>query len=57
MMKLFLSEYNTIQAMTEKEFIDWLKKKFCEITCNEFQEDICGGCIEAFDVMEIIEGG
>lgn len=53
MMKLLLSEYNTIQTMTEKEFIDWLKEKFCEITHEEFQENICGRCIEAFDVAEI----
>lgn len=53
MIKLFLSEYNTIQMMTEKEFIDWFKKKLCEITADEFQEDICGRCIKAFDVKEI----
>ena len=53
MMRLFLSEYNTIQAMTEKEFVDWLKKKLCEITHDEFQENICGRCIEEFDVTEV----
>ncbi len=53
MMRLFLSEYNTIEAMTEKEFIDWLKAKLCEITHDEFQEDICGRCIEEFDVEEL----
>ena len=55
MMKLFLSEYNTIQAMTEKEFVDWFKKKLCEITHEEFQENICKGCIEKFHVTEIKE--
>lgn len=52
MMKLFLSEYNTIQTMTEKEFIDWFKEKLCEITHDEFQENICGRCIEKFDVTK-----
>lgn len=53
MIKLFLSEYNAIQTMSEKVFIDWLKKKLCEITADEFQEDICRRRIEAFDVTEI----
>lgn len=53
MIRLFLSEYNTIQALTEKEFIDWFKKKLYEITHDEFQEGVCGRRIEAFDVKEI----
>ena len=53
MMKLFLSEYNTIQTMTENEFVDWFRGKLCEITHDEFQENVCGRCIEAFDVTEI----
>ena len=32
MMKLFLSEYDTIRIMTESEFIDWFKKKLTKIT-------------------------
>jgi hypothetical protein len=44
MIKLFLSEYNTIQTMTEKEFIDWFKEKLCAITDDALQ---------AFDVMEV----
>jgi hypothetical protein len=55
MMTLFLSEYNTIQTMTEKEFVDWFKQKLCEITHDEFQEDICGRCIEEFKVTDIEE--
>ena len=55
MMKLFLSEYNTIQTMTEKEFVDWFKKKLDEITCDEFRDSICGRCLEKFDVTEIKE--
>ena len=51
-MKLFLTEYNTIQTMTEKEFVDWFKEKLCEITHDEFEEDWCGRCIEKFDVVE-----
>lgn len=50
MMTLFLSEYNAIQTMTEKEFVDWFKEKLCEITHDEFQEDYCGRCIEEFNV-------
>lgn len=53
MMRLFLSEYNTIQTMTEKEFVDWFKEKLCEITHDEFQENICGRHIEEFDVSEM----
>jgi hypothetical protein len=53
MMKLFLSEYNTIQAMTEKEFVDWFKKQLYEITHDEFQESVCGRRIEKFEVTEI----
>lgn len=55
MMRLFLTEYNTIQTMTEEEFIDWFKEKLCEITHDEFQEHSCGRCVERFDVVEIKE--
>lgn len=53
MMKLFLSEYNTIQSMTEKDFIEWFKKQLCELTHDEFQEAVCGRKIERFDVEEV----
>ena len=53
MMKLFLSEYNTIQAMTEKEFIDWFKAKLCELTHDDFKEQVCGRKIKCFDVTEV----
>lgn len=53
MMKLFLSEYNTIQSMTEKEFADWFKIRLCEITHDDFKEEFCDRCIEEFDVTEI----
>lgn len=56
MMRLFLSEYNTIETMTEKEFVDWFKEKLCEITDDDFQENICGRCIEKFDVTDINYG-
>lgn len=52
MMVLFLSNCNEIQAMTEKEFIDWLKKKLCEITYDDIEEVGNGGIIECFDVTE-----
>lgn len=50
MMKLFLTEYNTIQTMTEKEFVDWFKAKLIEITHDEFEENFCGRIIEEFEV-------
>ena len=53
MMKLFLSEYDTSRAISEKEFVDWFKKKLAEITHNEFQENFCGRRIEEFVVKEI----
>ena len=52
MMKLFLSEYNAIQSMTEKEFIEWFKAKLTEITHNEFEESVCGRRVE-FNVKEL----
>lgn len=45
MMRIFLSEYNTIQAMTEQEFVDWLKVRLLEIADEED--------LEAYDVVEI----
>ena len=53
MIKLFLSECNTIQSMTEKEFADWFKEKLCEITHDDFREKYCDRCIEEFEVTEI----
>jgi hypothetical protein len=46
MIKLFLTEYNTIQIMTEKEFIDWFKAKLIEVSCEE--------TVEEFTVTEVI---
>ena len=45
MMKLLLGEYNTIQAMTEKEFVDWLKTKLCEIAGKNV--------VDVFDVRKV----
>lgn len=53
MMKLFLSEYNTIQAMTESEFVDWFKVKLSEITEDDFNETFCGRIVEEFTVKEL----
>ena len=36
MIKLFLTEYHTIQAMTEKEFVDWFKEQLDEITKDAY---------------------
>lgn len=52
MMKLFLSEYNTIQTMTEDEFIVWFKEQLCEITHDEFKEQLCGRTIQKFEVKK-----
>ena len=53
MMKLFLSEYNAIQEMTEDEFIAWFKEKLCEITHDDFAEKYCHRTIQKFDVNKI----
>lgn len=45
MIRLFLTEYNTIQTMTEKEFTDWLKAKLIDIAHEEG--------IEEFEVKEV----
>jgi hypothetical protein len=45
MVRLFLTEYNTIQTMTEKQFIDWFKAKLIDIAYEE--------CIEEFEVKEV----
>ena len=52
MMRLFLSEYENIQAMTEKEFIGWLKEKLQEFVSDS---DWTDSKIEKFDVTEIGE--
>ena len=52
MMRLFLSEYENIQAMTEKEFIDWFKEKLHELVNGSDWSD---SRIEKFDVIEIGE--
>lgn len=43
--RLFLTEYNTIQTMTEKEFIDWFKARLIDIAYEE--------AIEEFEVKEV----
>ena len=53
MIRLFLTEYDTIRAMTEKEFIDWLKAKLIEITHDEFEEIFSGRTIEEFKATEV----
>ena len=53
MIRLFLSEYGTIQTLTEKEFIEWFKDKLIEITSDEFEETYSYRKIECFDVTEI----
>lgn len=45
MVRLFLTEYDTIRTMTEKEFIDWLKAKLIDIAYEEV--------IEEFEVKEV----
>lgn len=53
MMRLFLSEYNTIQTMTEREFTDWFKEKLHEITHDEFAEEIRNRCIKEYKVSRV----
>lgn len=45
MVRLFLMEYNTIQTMTEKEFIDWFKARLIDIAYEE--------AIKEFEVKEV----
>ena len=45
MVRLFLTEYNTIQTMTEKEFIDWFKARLIDIAYEK--------AIEEFEVKEV----
>lgn len=40
MIKLFLQEYNTIQKMTEKQFIAWFKDKINVIAENGYHTKI-----------------
>ena len=49
MIKLFLTEYNTIQTMTEKEFVDWFKEQLSEIT----EDSYCGKIGLKFNVTEV----
>lgn len=54
MMKLFLSEYNTIQTMTEKEFVDWLKEQIYKIVYgDEFNKALCDRIVREFEVTEV----
>ena len=50
MIRLFLSYYDAIRTMTEKEFINWFKSQLLDMTQDDFRE---GSCIEAFDVTVI----
>lgn len=45
MVRLFLTEYDTIRAMTEKEFIDWFKARLIDIAYEK--------AIEEFEVKEV----
>lgn len=45
MVRLFLTEYDAIRAMTEKEFIDWFKAKLIDIAYEK--------AIEEFEVEEL----
>lgn len=45
MIRLFLTEYDTIRTMTEKEFIDWFKAKLIDIAYEEV--------IEEFEVKDV----
>lgn len=52
MIRLFLTEYDTIRTMTERNFVDWIKAKLIEITHDEFEEIFSGRTIEEFEVKE-----
>ncbi len=44
MVRLFLTEYDTIRNMTETNFVDWIKEKIIDIAYEE--------SIEEFEVKE-----
>ena len=52
MMKLFLGSYNTIQAMTEKEFISWLKSELERIIDEDELGSLADRRIEEFVIKE-----
>lgn len=53
MIKLFLSENNTIQAMTEGEFADWFREKLREVPCGTYETRNASDFIEKFEVTRI----
>jgi hypothetical protein len=54
MMRLFLSAYNAIQEMTEKEFIDWLKEQICQIvSADDIKVALADRVLEKFDVRDV----
>ena len=52
MMKLLLGNYNAIQAMTEKEFINWLKSELERIIDEDEIGGLKGRCLEEFEIKE-----
>lgn len=53
MMKLFLTNYNAMQVMTESDFIDWLKCELTKIVGSDELSVLRGACLEEFIVKEI----
>ena len=53
MIRLFLNEYNTIQTMTEKEFVNWFKEQLTNIMNDIHNSCYSDACIEAFVVTDV----
>lgn len=53
MIKLFLTEYNVIQQMTEEKFIGWFKEKIYDIANKSYYDSYRDEIIERFDVEKL----
>lgn len=53
MIKLFLQNYNKIQEMTEKEFIDWFREQIRELCRDLWTGKVAEDKIEIFDIQQI----
>lgn len=53
MIKLFLENYNIIQEMTEKEFIDWFREQIRELCRDLWSHKVAEDKIEIFDIQQL----
>lgn len=53
MIRLFLENYNKIQEMTEKEFIDWFRERVQECCMDIWTHKVDVSKIKLFDVKKL----